>query len=146
MLFDEWSGRLCIGLQNQIKGFDSPTRFKLLVINLKNKNQMAKELKLEITISSEFIEKQIKKLALQDKGNILDFMSLMILRTEMNKLDDQPLKVSDKVLTRKDNSEKGAFLRSLSVIIGMATIKDNEISSGKTIEDIINERFDEDEE
>ena len=36
--FDEWSGRLCIGLQNQTKGFDSPTRFKLLVINLKNKN------------------------------------------------------------------------------------------------------------
>lgn len=107
---------------------------------------MAKELKLEITISSKFIEKQIKKLALQDKGNILDFMSLIILRGEMNKLDDQPLKVSDKVLTRKDDSEKGAFLRSISLIIGMATINDNEISSGKTIEDIMNERFDENEE
>ena len=80
-----------------------------------------------------------------EKGDIVGFMSLMILRSEKNKIPEgESLQIDgDNIMNKSLSSERGAFLRAISLIVSMGTIDNNALSSGKTIEDIINEDPDE---
>lgn len=106
---------------------------------------MAKDLKIEITLTGEFMEKTIVKTLKGEKGDIIGFMSLMILRSEKNKIPEgESLQIDgDNIMNKSLSDERGAFLRALSLIVSMGTIDSNALSSGKTIEDIINGEPDE---
>lgn len=105
---------------------------------------MAKELKIEITITRDFVEDRIHKLVVDSsEGGVLEFMSLMILRSELERLAGKPLKIHTNDLLGAEEDHIAAVCKSLSMIIGVPRLKDNNASSGKTIEDIINGEPDE---
>lgn len=105
---------------------------------------MAKELKVEITITDQFMKEQmISLIKKESEGGILSFMALTILKSEMESCKGEPVKVHSNDLLGADDGSIDAFIKSVSMILGIPRLKSNDLSSGKTIEDIVNGEPDE---